>query len=179
LRTSTEVGDHTRVLQRRQQPGEKIQDFWISLNNAWAYMISAGRHLDDIDMCGLIKDNVLPLHMPWTSLIEPLLTLRAELESLIFSRGVHLEAKDLALQSDKKSEPTDFHVCETDNLQEMREQLASLAARFNGSKRRQGRGSTQQGRRKRLRRKNRRPRGGINQIVLRTRQARAPPSELS
>ena len=103
LRTSTEVGDHRRLLQRRQQPGEKIQDFWITLNNAWAYMISAGRHLDDIDMCDLIKDNVLPLYMSRTSLIEPFLTTRAELEALIFSRGVHLEAKDMALQSEKNS----------------------------------------------------------------------------
>ena len=97
LRMSTEVGEHKRLLQRRQLPGEKIQDFWITLNNAWAYMISAGRHLDDIDMCDLVKDNVLPLHMSWTSLIEPLVTTRVELEALIFSRGVHLEAKDLTL----------------------------------------------------------------------------------
>ena len=28
LRTSTEVGDHRRLLQRKQEPCEKIQDFW-------------------------------------------------------------------------------------------------------------------------------------------------------
>jgi hypothetical protein len=134
LRTSSEVGDHGRLLQRRKLPGEKIQDFWITLNNAWAYMIFAGRHLDDIDMSDLVKDDVLPLHMSWTSLIEHLVTTRVELEALIFSRGVHLEPKELALQSDRKTEPTAFLAYETDddNMQGMREQLASLATRFKG-----------------------------------------------
>jgi hypothetical protein len=97
-------------------------------------MISAGRHLDDIDMCDLVKDNVLPLHMSWTSLIEPLVTTRVKLEALIFSRGVHLEAKELALQSDRKTELTAFPAYESDddNMQGMREQLASLTTRFNG-----------------------------------------------
>ena len=99
-------------------------------------MISAERHLDDIDMCDLVKDNVLPLHMSRTSLIEPLVTTWVELEALIFSRRVHLEAKDLALQSDyKKTEPTVFPAYETNDsdIHGMREQLASLTARFNGS----------------------------------------------
>ena len=98
-------------------------------------MISAGRHLDDIDMCVLVKDNVISLHMSWTSLIEPLVTTSVKLEALIFSRGVYLEAKDLALQSEyKKTEPTAFPAYETgdENLQGMREQLASLTARFIG-----------------------------------------------
>ncbi len=134
LRTSAEVGEHRRLLQRKQQPGENIQDFWISLNNAWAYMISAGRHLDDTNMCDLVKDNVLPLHMSRTSLIEPLITTKADLEALIFSRGVHLEAKELALQSDMKTKPTAFPAFQTDDddMQGVLDQLASLTARFSG-----------------------------------------------
>lgn len=98
LRTSTEVGDHRRLLQRKQEPCEKIQDFWVTLNTAQAYMFSAGRHVDDVDLCDLVKDNVLPFHMSWTSLIDPLVTSKAELEALVFSRGVHLESKELAFR---------------------------------------------------------------------------------
>ena len=58
LRTSTEVSDHRRLLQRKQEPCEKIRDFWITLNTAQAYMLSAGGHVDDIDLCDLVKDNV-------------------------------------------------------------------------------------------------------------------------
>ncbi len=92
LRTSTEVGDHRRLLQRKQE----IQDFLITLNTAQAYMLSVGRHVDEIDLCDLVKDNVLPFHMSWTSLIDPLVTSKAELEAVVFSRGVHLESKELA-----------------------------------------------------------------------------------
>ena len=96
LRTSTEVGNHKRLLQRKREPCEKIQDFWVTLNIAHAYMLSAGRHVDDIDLCNLVKDNVLPFHMLWTSLIDPLVTSKAELEALVFSRGFRLESKELA-----------------------------------------------------------------------------------
>ena len=80
LRTSTKVGDHVRLLQKKQEPCEKIQDFWVTSNTAHAYMLSAGRlHVYDIDSCGLIKDNVLPFHMSWTPLIDPLVTSKSEL----------------------------------------------------------------------------------------------------
>ena len=71
-------------------------------------MVSARRHIDDTDMRDIVKDNVLPLHMSWTYLIEPLITTKADLETLIFSRGVHLESKELALQLEGKTEPTAF-----------------------------------------------------------------------
>ena len=87
-------------------------------------MISAGRHLDDTDMCDLVKDNVLPLHMSWTSLIEPLITTKADLEALIFSRGVHLEAKELALQIERKTEPTAFPAYETNETHENMQEAA-------------------------------------------------------
>ncbi len=123
-RTSTEVGDHGRLLKRKQEPCEKIQDFFITLNTAQAYMLSAGRHVDDIDLCNLVKDNVLPFHMSWTSLIDPLVTTKAELEALVFSRGVHLESKELAFrQYDRKNEPTAFAAggAQPDDMEVMRE----------------------------------------------------------
>jgi hypothetical protein len=59
-------------------------------------MLSVGRHVDDIDLCDLIKDNAMPFHVSWTSLIDPLVTSKAELEALVMARGVHLESKELA-----------------------------------------------------------------------------------
>jgi hypothetical protein len=74
--------------------------------------------------------------MSWTSLIEPLITTKADLEALIFSRGVHLKAKELALQSESKTEPTAFLAYDTnetaENMQEVLQHLASLTARFSG-----------------------------------------------
>jgi len=111
-------------------------------------MLSAGRHVDDIDLCDLIKDDVLPFHMSWTSLIDPLFTSKAELEALLFSRGVHLESKELVFrQYDKKTEPTAFVANgANDDMESMREQLASLTARFNGKNGRNGRGGRGGGR---------------------------------
>jgi hypothetical protein len=73
--------------------------------------------------------------MSWTSLIDPLVTSKAELEALDFSRGVHLESKELAFsQYDRKTEPTAFAAGggQPDDMEAMREELASLTARFNG-----------------------------------------------
>ncbi len=98
LRMSTEVGDHMRLLKRKQEPCEQIQDFWVPLNNAHAYMLSARRYVDDIDLCDLVEDNVMPFHMSWTSLIEPLINTKTELKASIFCRGVHLESKELAFR---------------------------------------------------------------------------------
>jgi hypothetical protein len=99
-------------------------------------MIYAERHLNDTDMCDLVKDNVLPLNMSWTSLIEPLITTKANLEAFIFSRGVHLEAKELALKSESKTEPMAFPAYDTnetdENMQKVLQHLASLTARFSG-----------------------------------------------
>jgi hypothetical protein len=81
--------------------------------------------------------------MSWTSLIDPLVTSKAELEALVFSRGVHLESKELAFrQYDMKTELTAFVAdgAQNEDMESMREQLASLAARFNGRGGRNGRG---------------------------------------
>ncbi len=90
----------------------------------------------------------MPFHMSWTSLIDPLITTKAELETLIFSRELHLESKELAFcQYDKKPEPTAFAADQSDdNMESMREQLASLTARFNGRGGRGGRGGRRGGR---------------------------------
>jgi hypothetical protein len=105
-------------------------------------MLSVKRHVYDIDLCDLVKDNVLPFHVSWTSLIDPLVTSKAELEALVFSRGVHLESKELTFrQYDKKTEPTAFAAdgAQYDDMEVMREQLASFTTRFNGKDGRGGR----------------------------------------
>jgi len=59
-------------------------------------------------MCDLVKDNALSARMSWRSLIELLSTTRNKLEALIFSRGVHLEAKVISAELGTKSGPIAF-----------------------------------------------------------------------
>ena len=93
LRTATEVGYHRRQLQTKQRSEENIQDYWSGLTAFAAYMDAAGRHIIDLDLRDTVKDNALSIHASWTSLIDPQVTTRDQLEDLIYTRGVHLEQK--------------------------------------------------------------------------------------
>jgi len=71
---------------------------WASLPPKQAYLLSAMRHVDDVVLCDVVKSGALSIHNTWTALINPMTTTKAEIEDLIFTRGVHLEAKLSASQ---------------------------------------------------------------------------------
>ena len=56
-------------------------------------MDAVGRHITDLDLCDIVNDNALFVHASWTSLIDPQVTTRDQLEDLIYTRGFHLEQK--------------------------------------------------------------------------------------
>ena len=110
-------------------------------------MQAAGRNISDLDLCDIVKDNALSIHASWSSLVDPLVTTRDELEDLIYNRGVHLEEKVAASQLEK-SGPIAFLATSKANeeFRILQEQLAALSAEFRNDRRggrggRGGRGS--------------------------------------
>ena len=80
---------------------------------------------------------------------RPLVTSKAELEALFFSRGIHVESKELAFrQYNKKTEPVAFVAdgAQHEDMESMREQLASITARFTSRSGKNGRGGQREGR---------------------------------
>jgi len=83
LRTAAEVEDHFRHLHRKQGSNEKIQDWWVCLTSAHAYLLVARRHVDDVVLCDIVKAGSLSIHASWTTLIVPGVTTKARIEELI------------------------------------------------------------------------------------------------
>jgi hypothetical protein len=108
LRTSAEVGEHRRLLQTKQRADEKIQEWWVGITSAIAYMAGAGRVITDMELCDIVTDNTITVHAAWTCLIVPGVTTRGDIERLIYSRGVHLEERLAASQQEKTPGPTAF-----------------------------------------------------------------------
>ena len=55
------VGNYFQQLYRKQGNNEKIQDWWMSLTTAHAYLLFGMRHVDDVVLCDIVKDNALSL----------------------------------------------------------------------------------------------------------------------
>ncbi len=94
-------------------------------------MHAAGRHISDLDLCDIIKDNALSIHASCTSLVDPQVTTQDQIEDLIYSRGVHLEQKLDAAQNEKIG-PIAFLAAREaiEEIRALREQLAALSTDF-------------------------------------------------
>ena len=110
----------------------KYKNWWVSLATAQAYLLSAKRHVDDVVMSGIPKDNAISLHASWTSLIKSLVTTnKGELEKLIFTCGVHLEinkaCRNTVRDPPKTAGPVAFPgSTDTDDISYIHEHLATL-----------------------------------------------------
>jgi len=104
--------------------------------------------VDDIVLCHIVKAGSLSIHASWTALIVPGVTVKAQIEELIFNRGVHIETKLSAAYSETKTGPVAFPGSTStnpDDTASIHEQLAALTAELRSMKRtssfgRRGRG---------------------------------------
>ena len=102
--------------------------------------------MDDVVLCDIVKDGALSIHASWTSVIVAGVTTKAELEELIFGRGVHIEAKLIASRFETKTGPVAFPgTTNFDDSGSIYEQLAALTTELRnmrrpGSSSKRGRG---------------------------------------
>ncbi len=89
--------------------------------------------MDDVVLCDVVKSGALSIHGTRTALINPTLTSKAEIEDLIFTRGVHLEVKQTAPQFETKTWPVAFPADADDSIS-IREQLIALTAELRSLK---------------------------------------------
>jgi hypothetical protein len=149
--TATEVGDHFRHLHRKQGNNKKIQDWWVSLTSARAYLLFARRHVDDVVLCDIVKVGSLSIHASWTALIVSGITTKARIEELICNRRVHIETKLAATEFETKTSPVAFPgsaSMNSDDIASIHEQLTALTVELRSMKRSgsSGRGGRGRGR---------------------------------
>jgi len=95
------------------------------------YLQAAGRHITDLDLCDIVKDNALSIHASWTSLVDPLVTTRDQHEECIYNRRVNLEEKFVASRLEN-SGPIAFLASGEagDEVRVLQEQLAALSSKY-------------------------------------------------
>ena len=130
MNKSTEILVHIKTLRLPQAEGQKIQDWWKNVLSAAQYLQSAGRPTSLVDLGDIVKGGTLGVHYVWTNDIRSGHTTEAEIQTMIFSLGLHVETKLLNDEVKAKSEGTGLPL--TNDLEAkvrlLEQQLASLTS---------------------------------------------------
>ncbi len=88
------------------------------------YLQSAGRPTSLVDLGDIVKGGSLGIHYAWTKDISSRVTTEAQIQSMIFNYGIHIETKLVNGEMKPKSEDTS----QATKVRLLEEQLAGLTA---------------------------------------------------
>ena len=141
INTSSEILTHSKTLRLPQVERQKIQDWWKSLMLATQCLKSAGRPTSLVDLGYIVKGGTLGIHYAWTKDIASGITTEAQIQSMIFGYGIHIDTKLTDDEIKPKSEGTGLPATDlATKVRLLEEQLAALTTTREAKTRGRGRG---------------------------------------